>query len=336
MDNIAHTLAGLALADAGLKRRTALGTATLAIGANLPDVDALVYLFGSGTDALVARRGWTHGVLAMVLLPFALAGLMLLWDRLVRRRRNPALVPADFRALVLLSAIGILSHPLLDLLNTYGVRLLMPFSDRWFYGDTLFIVDPWLWLSLAAGVTWSRLRARRAAGDAAAAARSTRPARVAIALFVAYAAVMAASSRVGREVVRPRLAASDDQARAAARVMVGPLPATPFRRSVVSDLGGMYELGALTWSPAPAYARDAVLPSGNAVPGAADAARTREGAKFLSWSRFPRYTSERAGDSLRVRISDLRYADERGRGWASVVVTVPAREPIDYAPAAGR
>jgi inner membrane protein len=336
MDNIAHTLAGLALAEAGLKRRTALGTATLAIGANLPDIDALVYVFGSGTDALVARRGWTHGILAMALLPFALAGLVLLWDRLVRRRRNPALPPADFRALVLLSAIGILSHPLLDLLNTYGVRLLMPFSGRWFYGDTLFIVDPWLWLSLAVGITWSRLRARRAAGDAAASARAARPARLAISLFVAYAAVMAASSRIGREVVRPRLAASDERARASARVMVAPAPATPFRRAVVSDLGGRYELGALTWSPAPVYAPRSVIPSGHEVPGAAEAARTREGAKFLVWSRFPRYTSERAGDSVRVRISDLRYADERGRGWASVVVTVPAREPMEYAPAEAR
>ena len=28
----------------------------------------------------------------------------------------------------------------------------MPFSERWFYGDALFIIDPWLWLLLAAGV----------------------------------------------------------------------------------------------------------------------------------------------------------------------------------------
>ena len=73
MDNIAHTLAGLALAEAGLKRRTALGTATLAIAANLPDVDALIYFIGDGADALAFRRGWTHGPIAMLLLPLALA-----------------------------------------------------------------------------------------------------------------------------------------------------------------------------------------------------------------------------------------------------------------------
>jgi hypothetical protein len=31
--------------------------------------------------------------------------------------------------------------------NTYGVRLLMPYSDRWFYGTALSIIDPWVWLA---------------------------------------------------------------------------------------------------------------------------------------------------------------------------------------------
>ena len=25
----------------------------------------------------------------------------------------------------------------------------MPFDHRWFYGDAMFIIDPWLWLALA-------------------------------------------------------------------------------------------------------------------------------------------------------------------------------------------
>jgi len=36
-------------------------------------------------------------------------------------------------------------HPTLDWLNTYGMRWLMPFSGRWFYGDAVFIVDPGCW-----------------------------------------------------------------------------------------------------------------------------------------------------------------------------------------------
>jgi inner membrane protein len=40
------------------------------------------------------------------------------------------------------------SHPLLDWTNSYGVRPLLPWDGRWFYGDLLFIVDPWVWLLL--------------------------------------------------------------------------------------------------------------------------------------------------------------------------------------------
>jgi len=322
MDNVAHTLAGLALAEAGLERKTALATATLAIGANLPDVDALIYVVGTGVDALAFRRGWTHGVLAMVVLPLLLAAAMTGWDRLVRQRRGRAWAPADGRWLLVLAAIGVWSHPLLDLLNVYGVRLLMPFSDRWFYGDALFIVDPWLWAALGLGVVLARRRAGRARQAAPApreAAWVARPARVAIGAFAAYALAMTTSSRLGRRVVERQAPTGP-----AERTMVAPVLATPFRRNVVRELDGGYETGVLTWGGRPRYTPGAVSPRGDDAPGVAAAARTRDGAAFLSWSRFPRFTTERMGDSIRVRMSDVRYTDARGRGWAAVTVSVPA------------
>ena len=68
MDDLAHTLAGLALAEAGLERRTALGAATLVIGANLPDVDALAYAVGgwASVDVIVPR---VRGVAARPVAP---------------------------------------------------------------------------------------------------------------------------------------------------------------------------------------------------------------------------------------------------------------------------
>jgi inner membrane protein len=267
----------------------------------------------------------------MVVLPLALTALLLAWDRYVRRRRRAgARVPVRPRALLALAALGIWSHPLLDLLNTYGVRLLMPFSGRWFYGDTLFIVDPWLWPALTIGILVARWRARRADGPRQH-AWATRPARVAIAAFSAYAVVMAASSRIGRIIVERQAPAG---AGGAVRTMVAPVPLTPFRRTVVRDLGGAYEFGELAWLPTPRYAAAAPpVPTWSGSGGAADAAdsaaiaaaaRTRDGAAFLSWSRFPRFTSERGTDVVRVRMSDVRYADAGGRGWAAVVVDIPA------------
>ena len=150
MDPLAHTLVGATLAETRLRN----GTAAMAVpagvlAANAPDVDAVTYFF-SGDLALGFRRGWTHGVLAMAVLPLVLTAALLLVDRLAARRRGR---PPQARAgpLLRLTAAGVLSHSALDWLNTYGVRLLMPFDDTWFYGDALFIIDPWVWL--LAGLT---------------------------------------------------------------------------------------------------------------------------------------------------------------------------------------
>lgn len=151
MDPLTHTLTGATLARAGLQRTTPLAMATLIVAANIPDVDILVYEAGEYAG-LALRRGWTHGPLGLLLLPIVLVGVILAWDRWVRRRRRPEAPPADARPLLLLAFAGALTHPLLDWLNTYGVRLLMPIDRRWFYGDALFIIDPWLWLLLAGTV----------------------------------------------------------------------------------------------------------------------------------------------------------------------------------------
>lgn len=151
MDPVAHTLAGASLARAGLHRVTPLATATLVVGANAPDIDIFASLAGSYAS-LALRRGWTHGPLALVLLPCIVAGCILAWDRWVRRRRDPGATPARPLGVLLLAFLGAASHIPLDWLNTYGIRFLMPFSERWFYGDSVFIVDPWIWLVLGGGL----------------------------------------------------------------------------------------------------------------------------------------------------------------------------------------
>ena len=338
MDNLAHTLAGLALAETGLKRRSALATATLAIAANLPDIDAITYVVGRDVDALAFRRGWTHGPVAMIVLPLVLTGIMVLWDRAFRHRPGRRHTPVNKGWLFVIALVGVLSHPLLDLLNSYGVRLLMPFSDTWFYGDALFIIDPWLWATLAIGVFVSRRRARRerdAGAGIGARRRSsrdvpigdrwvTRPARLAIAVIVLYAVLMAGTGRLGRLIV----ARQSPMGTAATSAMVGPVAFTPLKREVVRAIGDQYETGELRFEPAPRFIRGAVIEKESAAPGVAAAMRTRDGAAFLSWSRFPRFITEPVGDSIRVHISDLRYSDGGGQSWASVVVTVPAENAL--------
>lgn len=154
MDPLAHTLAGATMAQTGLKRLTPLATATLVIAANLPDID-VVFQFMGHDESLYYRRGMTHGVLALILLPPILTGLILAYDHFIRRQFFPGTERVRGLPLLALSYLGILSHPALDWLNTYGVRLLMPFSGRWFYGDLLFIIDAWMWLLMAASVVFA-------------------------------------------------------------------------------------------------------------------------------------------------------------------------------------
>lgn len=306
MDPVAHTLVGASLAESGLKRGTALGTATLLIGANLPDVDVLAYGYGP-VAALWFRRGVTHGVLAWVVLPLLLTGAVLAWDRLVRRRggRTPTR-PVVWQQVLLLAFIGVASHPLLDLLNTYGIRLLMPFSDRWFYGDTLFILDPWVWGILVAGI-WIARQGRRTA----------RPAAVALLTLVTYVGIMAVSNVIARRDVAELLEASG--VGRPERMMVAPVAVNPFERRVVAQLGDDYRIGRYHWlrsnrlellplvlSPEPSDYR------------AAAATRGPSARMFLSWARFPYYVVSDSAAGTPVYIGDARYTLEPIGSWASV------------------
>jgi inner membrane protein len=315
VDNLCHTLVGAALGEAGLARRKPLATATLLIGANLPDVDGFTYAFLDGPTSLSFRRGWTHGVLAMAVLPIVLAAAMVVFDQSIRRRRRKERVPARFRALLLPAFASVLSHPLLDFLNTYGVRFFYPFSKRWFYGDTLFIVDPWVWIALALGIAFSRVRRRQGVP-----AREL-PARVALAAVTAYVAIMMISGFAGRGIVR-RAALSAGFA-PSGRVLVSPVPLRPdFRRVVVEERDG-YRYGTLRWTPRPVVQLSGDLRARNdAGPAVAAAVRLRPFRQFLVWARFPYFEVRRENDSALVTAGDARYPG-RGGSWAAVSAVVP-------------
>ena len=146
------------MGQAGLKRMTGLAVPTLIIAANLPDIDAVLSVLG--TQSLALRRGLTHGPIALLILPMLLTAAMIGFERWqVRRRKRPrSRLPVRPLPLLILAYIGTLSHPALDYMNNYGIRLLEPFSPRWFHGDTLFIIDAVLWTLLPLGIWASRRR----------------------------------------------------------------------------------------------------------------------------------------------------------------------------------
>ena len=287
----------MALSRAGLNKRTALATSTLVIANNLPDID--VGVFATSTLAMSFRRGWTHGVLAQATLPIVLTGAMLLYDR-YRQKASP-----DDRVnagqILLLSYIGVLLHVFMDFTNSYGVRLLMPFSDRWFYGDALYIVDPWLYLVL--GVGWLLAK------------RNPRAARIGVALAAIYVVAMLASNLIARREVANGIVRAGRPAET--RFMVTPVVVNPFRREVVIDFGDRYEKGNLWFDPMPHFRPAGFgIEKGFELPEVQQALQSPLARSYLRWSRFPFIQVNPADGS--VLINDYRYANVGPYGWSSV------------------
>ena len=154
MENFSHTLLGLSLAKAGLERTTPLATTALIVSSNLPDIDNLTWLFGGTVSSLEHHRGITHGFVGLVVLAAVLTFGLTLLDRKFRLRSDPFRRPLRPLRIFLLSCLGGLGHTFMDFTNVYGIRPLAPFSQRWFYGDIIFIADPWIWLILGSAVVW--------------------------------------------------------------------------------------------------------------------------------------------------------------------------------------
>ncbi|MBX7496259.1 metal-dependent hydrolase [Qipengyuania sp. 6B39] len=296
MDNLTHSLVGALIGQAGLKKKTGLAMPALIIGANLPDVDAACFFWLDGVEHLGFRRGITHGPPALVLLPLVLAGLLYGFDRWQakpgqkRFGRPEGRLPVNFEWLYLLSFIGCLTHPALDWLNVYGIRLLEPFSSRWFYGDTLFIIDVWLW-ALMGFATWFSLRREKRGGE------WRRPAHVAIAVALAYIGMNGAITKIA-EVTGPQISGY--------RTIESPLPLTSWQRETLTQ-----KADGQWWIERDLVGECALdpirkIPRGN-----------RDLAAFLFWSRAP--FAERAPDGS-VLLRDARFYDPRARDRFTVAL----------------
>lgn len=141
MDNLTHSLVGLFLARAGFKRVTPRGTAIMVLAANAPDFDAVTWLAGPAAY-IHWHRNITHSLIG---LPF-MALLSVAIVRWVGRKE------VRWLAATLIAMVAVASHLILDLTNVYGVRLLLPFSGRWFDWDTTQVIDLTIWALLLLGV----------------------------------------------------------------------------------------------------------------------------------------------------------------------------------------
>ncbi len=315
MDNLTHSLAGAVLGQMGLKRKTALAMPTLIIAANIPDIDALATILG-GQAHLAIRRGVTHGPIALLILPIILTAIMLLYARL---RPNPTRGPVHLGSLLTLAYIGTLSHPALDWLNSYGVRFLEPFSSQWFAGDSIFIIDIWIWIALIAAVWTSIRRERRGATSAS----WQRPAWIGFAAICAYVAANGLITNRAEAYFHDHVA--KDTGEVPTLVVANPVPVQFWKREMHWRNARSYGGGWYGLFEKP-YVRGKVLDHGMVDKSAIQTLMNDPDARaFLFWSRMPivertpncdivlrdqRFGNPMVGDRFSVRVRDKKFCPQ--------------------------
>ena len=179
--------------DAALTRPGRWLTPAAVVAANLPDVEALVLWpppLGDKAAYLLHHRGWSHSLVGIACEALLFAGLLWITARAVSPERKLRPTSAASRTTrsdgrgrtagacapgsrgvfagftpargLAVAALGAGSHLFLDWWNAYGVRPFYPFDKAWYYGDLVFVVDPWVWLMLAGGVLCGTRRFDRA------------------------------------------------------------------------------------------------------------------------------------------------------------------------------
>ena len=157
MDNITHTLIGALVGEAAASRRTARVSADdvrgrnflvwiSAIGSNLPDCDVLyTALAHEKLNYILEHRGYTHTILGAIV-----AGLLIFAGAMLFARQHRWTLSRNDRWRIgAMSFFTPLLHIGMDFTNNYGVHPFWPWNNAWFYGDSIFIIEPFLWAACA-------------------------------------------------------------------------------------------------------------------------------------------------------------------------------------------
>ncbi|MCX7822879.1 MAG: metal-dependent hydrolase [Syntrophobacterales bacterium] len=97
----------------------------------LPDCDNISRLWGMEAY-IVHHRGITHSI------PFSLVASAILATLFLRKLLSLSSFAVAFSA----ATLGMIFHIYMDLITSYGTQVLLPFTDRRFSLDWVFIVDP--------------------------------------------------------------------------------------------------------------------------------------------------------------------------------------------------
>ncbi len=286
--------------DEKLPPRVAFWTA--AIASNMPDLD-IVYRFEGAAKYFAEHRGYSHSVVGIPVEALVLAGIIWLC------------VKQKFLWIYLVALIGGFGHMIFDLLNPYGTYALLPFSDKRYACDLVFIVDPFIWVSLITALVWGRVRAnlRRAS---------------AIAVFLVLAGYI--FLRVGAHQVAAKQLLAKPPIAADERVAdygVYPRPLEFWQWRYVLETERNFYRGEVSIFGAGVFSsvRYAKLQENEYV----DAAKKSYLAQvFLGFARFPYLSLDHIGENTIVRWDDLRFVAPKEENFFSARVEVSPKKEI--------
>lgn len=301
MDTITQALLGAACAN--VCGRHALGKRAArwgAVGGALPDLDIFAGLAGGPWIEMQHHRGVSHALWFGPVVGSAIGWA--LWLRYARlRERDPdhedaALGgPGQHVWWMLVLAVSILSHPLLDLFTSYGTQLFAPFSDHRFAINAIGIIDPVYTLPLVAALTLGKPSVASKRRLSAAALVFTTGYLCYGAWLNARAEALATASLVARGASAPTVTAYPRIFQIFQRRLVGRADGRLFVGQV-----SMFAVRPIDWHVSTPAA-------GPLVDETRDTAR---GALFEWFAmRQTAARTEQQGDETIVEIDDLRYGD---------------------------
>ncbi|RBP46732.1 metal-dependent hydrolase [Garciella nitratireducens] len=130
MDPVTHGLVGLAVAS--VSEEPILGAVSIGttLAAMLPDLDIVMQCKGH-LSYLKNHRGISHSILFLIGISLLIAGILTF------------IFPnTPFLKVLVWTIAGGLSHSLLDVLNSYGAKLLWPMRQKRYSGELLLSFDP--------------------------------------------------------------------------------------------------------------------------------------------------------------------------------------------------
>ncbi|HEX4277240.1 MAG TPA: metal-dependent hydrolase [Bryobacteraceae bacterium] len=306
MENLTHSLVGLFLARAGLKRMTPQGTAILVLAANAPDLDVVSWL-GGPTTYIHWHRNITHSLIALPVMALVAVALV----RLIGRK------PVQWLPAWLVAMVAVASHLILDLTNVYGVRLLLPFSGRWFHWDLTPVIDLVIVAIMLLGVAapaFGRLvgseigeRKRQVGGG-----------------WAVFALLLLTGYDYGRSVLHDRAVALMDSRiyNGLAPRRTGAFPeANPMRWTGIGELSNAYvEVPIDLRGPFRPESLETFYKAEHTA-AVQKALETAPFQRFLEFVQYPIWVSEPAPEmehATRIRLVDLRFGTPPAPGFEAV------------------